>query len=92
VVAVVVVASLLGPVAGYQSADALAQDSIPPLFKNCTALHVKYPHGLGRAIAHDVTSGTPVTDFTRNTRLYNLAMHYNSRLDRDKDGIACEKA
>jgi hypothetical protein len=28
----------------------------------------------------------------RSTKLYKLAMSYNRGLDRDKDGIACEKA
>jgi Excalibur calcium-binding domain len=28
----------------------------------------------------------------RSTRIYRLAMSYNKGLDRDKDGIACEKA
>ena len=37
-------------------------------------------------------SGTPVTNFRRSTRLYHRAMSYNRGLDRDKDGIACEKA
>ena len=48
--------------------------------------------GGGRLHAHDATSGTPVTNFKRSTTLYNLAMSYNRGLDRDKDGIACEKA
>jgi hypothetical protein len=30
--------------------------------------------------------------FKRSTKLYKLAMSYNRGLDRDKDGIACEKA
>jgi excalibur calcium-binding domain-containing protein len=42
--------------------------------------------------ARDRTSGTPVINFKRSTRLCNLAMSYNRGLDRDKDGIACEKA
>jgi hypothetical protein len=33
-----------------------------------------------------------VTNFKRSTKLYRLAMSYNRGLDRDKDGIACEKA
>jgi hypothetical protein len=33
-----------------------------------------------------------VTNFERGTKLYRLAMSYNRRLDRDKDGIVCEKA
>jgi len=33
-----------------------------------------------------------VTTFKHSTRLYRIAMSYNGGLDRDKDGIACEKA
>jgi hypothetical protein len=51
----------------------------------------KYPHGVGEVGAHDKTSGVPVTRFKRSTRLYRIAMSYNRGLDRDKDGIACEK-
>ena len=32
-----------------------------------------------------------MTNFKRNTRIYNLAMHFNRGLDRDKDRIAGEK-
>jgi hypothetical protein len=63
----------------------------PYLWKNCTHVHAKYRHGVGRAGAHDRTSGSPVTSFYRSTRLYNIAMSYNRGLDRDKDGIACEQ-
>jgi excalibur calcium-binding domain-containing protein len=57
-------------------------------YQNCKALNIRYPHGVGRVGAHDHTStGHPVGNFTRNTRVY-LA---NRSLDRDKDGIACEK-
>lgn len=62
------------------------------VFENCTALNKKYPHGVGKKGAKDKTSGTPVTNFKRSTKLYNKAMKANSRLDGDKDGIACEKA
>ena len=64
---------------------------VPALYKNCTALNKKYAHGLGRANARDRTTGTPVTNFARSTRLYRVAMSYNRGLDRDRDGIACEK-
>ena len=62
------------------------------LFVNCTAVHTRYAHGIGRAGAHDHTrSGrNPVTNFYRSTRLYNSAMRVNSDLDRDRDGVACE--
>ena len=64
---------------------------MPYLWKNCTHVHTKYRHGVGKLRAHDHTSGTPVTNFYRSTRLYNIAMSYNRGLDRDKDGIACEQ-
>ena len=64
---------------------------IPRLYKNCTNLNKRYRHGVGRRLARDKTSGTPVTNFKRSTVLYNTAMRYNRGLDRDKDGIACEK-
>ena len=47
--------------------------------------------GSGLSVSGDRTSGTPVTTFKRSTLLYNRAMSYNRGLDRDKDGIACEK-
>ncbi|MFT4010450.1 MAG: excalibur calcium-binding domain-containing protein [Nocardioidaceae bacterium] len=56
-------------------------------YKNCTALNKAYPHGVGLPGAHDHTSGKPVTTFKRSKALYNA----NSKSDRDKDGIACEK-
>jgi hypothetical protein len=67
-------------------------EAAPPLYKNCTNLNNRYPHGLGRIGARDHTSATPVTTFKRSTKLYKLAMSYNRGLDHDKDGIACEKA
>jgi hypothetical protein len=76
----------------FLSVASAAGAKIPPVYKNCTALNKKYRHGVGRANAHDKTSGTPVTTFVRSNRLYRLAMSYNKGLDRDKDGIACEKA
>jgi Excalibur calcium-binding domain len=56
-------------------------------FRNCTALHRVYPHGVGKYGARDHTSGTPVTNFRRSNKLYLQ----NRGLDRDRDGIACEK-
>jgi hypothetical protein len=60
-------------------------------YKNCTNLNKRYPHGVGRANARDKTSGEPVTTFKRSNRIYRAATSYNGGLDRDKDGIACEK-
>jgi len=56
-------------------------------FSNCAALNKAYPHGVGLPRAHDKTSGVPVTNFTRNKKVYLQ----NKGRDRDKDGIACEK-
>jgi hypothetical protein len=70
---------------------AVANGATPYLWQNCTHVHTKYRHGVGKRYAHDRTKGTPVTNFYRSTRLYRVAMHYNSDLDRDRDGIACEK-
>lgn len=61
-------------------------------WKNCTAVHRTYPHGVGKDDARDHTSGTPVRNFKHSTRLYNIAMSHNRGLDRDRDGIACEAA
>jgi Excalibur calcium-binding domain len=82
VLAAGVIALTFASVAGARNAN---------LWQNCTHVHAKYRHGVGRANAHDHTTGTPVTNFYRNTRLYKAAISYNSRLDADKDGIACEK-
>jgi hypothetical protein len=75
------------------ASTAFARTAIAPtLYTNCTNLNKRYPHGLGKLGARDHTSGDPVTNFKRSTKLYKLAMSYNRGLDRDKDGVACEKA
>lgn len=84
IVAVVLAAALV--------AASASSALIPPLYKNCTNLNKRYPHGVGKAGARDHTSGTPVTTFKRSNLLYRRAMSYNKGLDRDKDGVACEKA
>lgn len=69
----------------------------PRSFKNCKALNKTYPHGVGRKHAHDKTSGTPVTNFKRSNKIYSYNDGGSNRhagehdLDRDNDGIACEK-
>jgi hypothetical protein len=68
--------------------------AMPALYVKCANYNRKFPHGLGRAGASDETKSTtsePVTNFRRSTKLYKLAMTYNKGLDRDKDGVACEK-
>jgi hypothetical protein len=70
---------------------ATARAVMPPLYKNCTNLNKKYAHGVGKVGARDKTSGTPVTNFKRSNPIFRTAMSYNKGLDRDNDGIACEK-
>jgi hypothetical protein len=71
------------------SGPAIDRASAPTasMYRNCKALNRAFPHGVGRYGARDHTSGTPVTNFRRSNRLYLQ----NRGLDRDKDGIACEK-
>ena len=88
------IALLVAVVAGLVVLAASAsagREAIPARWKNCTAVNKRFPHGVGKLRAHDKTTGTPVTNFRRSTALYLTAMHYNRGLDRDKDGIACEK-
>ena len=69
------------------------EKTIPVAWSNCTHVHARYNHGVGRAGAHDQVKGTsePVTNFYRSTATYNRAIHFNQRLDADKDRVACEK-
>jgi hypothetical protein len=84
-VAAVVACSLTVGTAG-------ARTSEPWLYQNCSHFNTKYPHGVGKVGARDRTrSGDPVTNFKRSDRIYRLAMRYHPDLDRDKDGVACEK-
>jgi len=66
-------------------------DAAIPRLQNCGQLNAVYPHGVGRVGARDKTTGKPVTNFTRDTHFYLRAMHFNRGLDRDHDGIACER-
>ena len=81
---------VLAAAASIVSAAATAASAQAPMlrYSNCTALNRVYPHGVGRYGARDHSrSGDPVTNFRRSTRLYLQ----NRGLDRDKDGVACEK-
>jgi hypothetical protein len=75
----------------YGAPFASAASEVPAPWKNCTQVNKRYRHGVGRVGARDKTSGTPITTFRRSNFLYKTAMRYNRGLDRDKDGIACEK-
>jgi len=77
---------------------AVSHAAQPKAYKDCKALNRVYPHGVGRKGARDKTStGEPVTNFRVNNTVYAYndgkgRRHRNERdLDRDDDGIACEK-
>ena len=88
----VVVAALLS-LALIPSADAARAKH----YKTCKAMNNDYPHGAGRKGARDHTAGKRVRNFTRNNKVYsyndgkgaNPPREYD--LDRDNDGIACER-
>lgn len=71
--------------AGPTTAQAAAPKA--PRYANCTALNKVYRHGVARKGAADKTKGVKVRNFTVNDVVYRA----NTHLDRDKDGIACEK-
>jgi hypothetical protein len=68
-------------------------------YSSCSALNRVYPHGVGHKGARDQTrSGTnPVTNFKVSNTLYayndgGSARHPGEHdLDRDNDGVACER-
>jgi Excalibur calcium-binding domain len=69
----------------------------PKSYRNCAALNKAYPHGVGRQGAKDKTaSDRPVTTFKVSDTLYayndgKMRRTGERDLDRDNDGIACEK-
>jgi hypothetical protein len=85
----IVVASLAALSLIGLAAPAQAAPPKPRKYANCTALHKVYRHGVARKGGRDKVTGStkPVTTFTVYTATYNL----NRALDRDKDGVACEK-
>ncbi|SDS85227.1 Excalibur calcium-binding domain-containing protein [Nocardioides scoriae] len=89
-VATAVLTTTLGA-AGAIGMAAPAQAHTTGIHDNCTKLNAKWKHGVGRANAVDKTSGEKVRNFYHNTKVYKTAVAHNSTLDRDKDGIACEK-
>jgi hypothetical protein len=90
-----VIAAVLavGVLAAFPCAPA---DAAAKHYKNCAALQKAYPHGVGKSGARDHTSGKAVTTFKVSSSLYAANDKRNAStgeydLDRDNDGIACEK-
>ena len=54
-------------------------------FRNCTAVHKVYPHGIAKTRA---AAGAHGRDAKVSASLYKA----NKKMDRDRDGVACERA
>lgn len=69
----------------------------PKAYPNCAALNKVYPHGVAKArtVVDKTTSSYKVRNFVVDAKTYALndgrvaPLQYD--LDRDNDGIACEK-
>ena len=92
------VATAAALVSGSAAIPAVA-GGMPPTqgYASCKAMNAgKYPHGVGKKGAKDRTSGKRVTNFKVDNKVYwrysagKSKTGYND-LDRDNDGIACEK-
>jgi hypothetical protein len=59
----------------------------PVKYKNCTALNVVYPGGVAKSASSKNKGGKIRLAQVVNSKLYDL----NKSLDRDKDGLACER-
>jgi hypothetical protein len=59
----------------------------PRHFKNCTAVHKVYKHG----IAKSRSAAAHANGLTGRPKISKSLYLANKRLDRDKDGVACEK-
>ena len=90
VAGILTIAALALPVASTASpADAAAKYH----YANCTKLHHDFKHGVGKKHAkdHHSKSSSAVKNFKHSTKIFKAAVAYNADLDRDHDGIACEK-
>ncbi|MCL6616173.1 MAG: excalibur calcium-binding domain-containing protein [Anoxybacillus ayderensis] len=71
-----------------KSSSSKIKSSKIPLFKSCQELNKKYPGGVAlSANVKNVGAKTKYKPFI-SPELYNV---HKKRLDRDKDGIACER-
>lgn len=74
------------------TAPAIAAD--PVKFKNCSALYKEYPGGIAKNGAVDMTKkkGKLVPASPKKSPFVDDAWYAkNYKLDKDKDGVACEK-
>jgi hypothetical protein len=65
------------------AAVAAPSDAAARTFRNCTALHKVYPHGVAKSRAAAKAHGW---EAKVSASLYKA----NKKMDRDRDGVACE--
>lgn len=64
----------------------------PRKYGNCGNLNRDFPHGVGLKGARDTNkAGIPMADPVTNFAIRPDVYKANTRLDRDKDEIACER-
>ena len=73
---------VLGCILSSTSANAAAK-----VFKNCTELNKVYPGGVSKSASATNKGGKTKKAPTVDAKLYKTIV----KMDRDKDGIACEK-
>jgi len=73
-------------------AEASVAQALPTkVFKNCTALKKVYPGGVAKSKSTvNKVSGKKRHGLKKNTKVSASLYKQNSKLDRDKDGWACE--
>jgi hypothetical protein len=79
--------------AGSVLAPAPAAAASAKSYKNCTQLNAKYKHGVEKSAGTKDVVRSGGKTIKRNSQAYVSKSLYNANkgLDRDKDGIACEK-
>lgn len=81
------------------SASSVEAAPKPKSYTSCAQLQKDYPHGVARSGAKDKVGAKakPVTNFTVSTTVYGLNDGPRNKktgeydLDRDNDGVACER-
>jgi hypothetical protein len=75
-----------------------AQGKGTGIYATCKAFNAKYPYGVRKAanIKNKVVKQNGKVEYrstkaTVSAKIYRTAMQQNTSLDRDKDGIACER-
>lgn len=76
-----------GLIFGYTSYDTAEAKSKVKTYKNCTALNKDYKGGVAKSSKIKNKGGKTKYKPHVSSKLYNA----NKKMDRDKDGIACEK-